>query len=167
MSDYENNGCFCLDELTDGKASLKRLTDDLKTEYPVFLEKRDSASISELHITVKALWNEFSSLLHSLAEYDSGELYRTALKLFDGLKRFDYLGGGNYPALISALYSFADMLPDKESIDAKAAAHLMNRIKMGYFPTDEEHVRLIKQAVKFPESAGKYFRPLLRRGLGA
>lgn len=27
MSDYENNGCFCLDELTDGKASLKRLTD--------------------------------------------------------------------------------------------------------------------------------------------
>ena len=74
MSDYENNGCFCLDELTDGKASLKRLTDDLKAEYPVFLEKRDSASISELHITVKALWNEFSSLLHSVAEYDSGEI---------------------------------------------------------------------------------------------
>ena len=100
MSDYENNGCFCLDELTDGKASLKRLTDDLKTEYPVFLEKRDSDSISELHITVKALQNEFSSLLHSLAEYDSGELYRTALNLFDGLKRFDYLGGGNYPLFL-------------------------------------------------------------------
>ena len=165
MSDYENNGCFCLDELTDGKASLKRLTDDLKTEYPVFLEKRDSASISELHITVKALWNEFSSLLHSIAEYDSGELYRTALKLFDGLKRFDYLGGGNYPALISALYSFSDMLPDKAGIDAKAAAHLMNRIKMGYFPTDEEHVRLIKQAINFPKTQVNILDPCCGEGL--
>ncbi len=165
MSDYENNGCFCLDELTDGKASLKRLTDDLKAEYPVFLERRDSASISELHITVKALWNEFSSLLHSLAEYDSGELYQTALKLFDGLKRFDYLGSGNYPALISALYSFADMLPDKENIDAKAAAHLMNRIKMGYFPTDEKHVRLIKQAVSFPKAQVNILDPCCGEGL--
>ena len=165
MSDYENNGCFCLDELTDGKASLKRLTDDLKTEYPVFLEKRDSASISELHITVKALWNEFSSLLHSLAEYDSGELYRTALKLFDGLNRFDYLGSGNYPALISALYSFAAMLPDKAGIDAKAAAHLMNRIKMGYFPTDEEHVRLIKQAINFPKTQVNILDPCCGEGL--
>ena len=165
MSDYENNGCFCLDELTDGKASLKRLTDDLKTEYPVFLEKRDSASISELHITVKALWNEFLSLLHSLAEYDSGELYRTALKLFDGLKRFDYLGSGNYPALISALYSFADMLPNKKSIDAKAAAHLMNRIKMGYFPTDLEHIRLIKQAVNFPKTQVNILDPCCGEGL--
>lgn len=165
MSDYENNGCFCLDELTDGKASLKRLTDDLKAEYPVFLEKRDSASISELHITVKALWNEFSSLLHSVAEYDSGELYRTALKLFDGLKRFDYLGSGNYPALISALYSFADMLPDKAGIDAKAAAHLMNRIKMGYFPTDEEHVRLIKQAINFPKTQVNILDPCCGEGL--
>lgn len=165
MSDYENNGCFCLDELTDGKASLKRLTDDLKAEYPVFLEKRDSASISELHITVKALWNEFSSLLHSVAEYDSGELYRTALKLFDGLKRFDYLGSGNYPALISALYSFADMLPDKAGIDAKAAAHLMNRIKMGYFPTDLEHIRLIKQAVNFPKTQVNILDPCCGEGL--
>ena len=165
MSDYENNGCFCLDELTDGKASLKRLTDDLKAEYPVFLEKRDSASISELHITVKALWNEFLSLLHSVAEYDSGELYRTALKLFDGLKRFDYLGSGNYPALISALYSFADMLPNKKSIDAKAAAHLMNRIKMGYFPTDLEHIRLIKQAVNFPKTQVNILDPCCGEGL--
>ena len=165
MSDYENNGCFCLDELTDGKAGLKRLTDDLKAEYPVFLEKRDSASISELHITVKALWNEFSSLLHSVAEYDSGELYQTALKLFDVLKRFDYLGGGNYPALISGLYSFAAMLPDKAGIDAKAAAHLMNRIKMGYFPTDEEHVRLIKQAINFPKTQVNILDPCCGEGL--
>ena len=44
------------------------------------------------------------------------------------------------------------MLPDKAGIDAKAAAHLMNHIKMGYFPTDEEHVRLIKQAINFPKT---------------
>ena len=165
MSDCENNGCFCLDELTECGENLKRLIAALNEQYPVYLEKRDYGSISELHITVKALWNEFSSLLHSVAEYDSGELYQTALKLFDVLKRFDYLGGGNYPALISALYSFAAMLPDKAGIDAKAAAHLMNRIKMGYFPTDEEHVRLIKQAINFPKTQVNILDPCCGEGL--
>ena len=165
MSDYENNGCFCLDELTDGKASLKRLTDDLKAEYPVFLEKRDSASISELHITAKALWAEFANILHPLGEYGDENLYSTALKMFEAIQRFGYLNGGNYPALVSALNSFADMLPDKAGIDAKAAAHLMNRIKMGYFPTDEEHVRLIKQAINFPKTQVNILDPCCGEGL--
>lgn len=90
--------------------------------------------------------------MHPLGEYGDEQLYSTALKMFEAIQRFGYLNGGNYPALISALNSFADMLPNKKSIDAKAAAHLMNRIKMGYFPTDLEHIRLIKQAVNFPKS---------------
>lgn len=145
MSDCENNGCFCLDELTECSENLKRLIAALNEQYPVYLEKRDYGSISELHITAKALWAEFANILHPLGEYGDESLYSTALKMFEAVKRFDYLKNGNYPALVSALNSFADMLPNKRSIDAKAAAHLMNRIKMGYFPTDLEH---IKQAVK-------------------
>ena len=57
------------------------------------------------------------------------------------------------------------MLPDKAGIDAKAAAHLMNRIKMGYFPTDEEHVRLIKQAINFPKTQVNILDPCCGEGL--
>ena len=139
MSDCENNGCFCLDELTECGENLKRLIAALNEQYPVYLEKRDYGSISELHITAKALWAEFANILHPLGEYGDENLYSTALKMFEAIQRFGYLNGGNYPALISALNSFADMLPNKKSIDAKAAAHLMNRIKMGYFPIVNIH----------------------------
>lgn len=165
MSDYENNGCFCLDELTECSENLKRLIAALNEQYPVYLEKRDYGSISELHITAKALWAEFANILHPLGEYGDESLYSTALKMFEAIQRFGYLNGGNYPALVSALNSFADMLPNKKSIDAKAAAHLMNRIKMGYFPTDLEHIRLIKQAVNFPKSNVNLLDPCCGEGL--
>ena len=165
MSDCENNGCFCLDELTECSENLKRLITALNEQYPVYLEKRDYGSISELHITAKALWAEFANILHPLGEYGDEQLYSTALKMFEAIQRFGYLNGGNYPALVSALNSFADMLPNKKSIDAKAAAHLMNRIKMGYFPTDLEHIRLIKQAVNFPKTQVNILDPCCGEGL--
>ena len=165
MSDCENNGCFCLDELTECSENLKRLIMALNEQYPVYLEKRDYGTISELHITAKALWAEFANILHPLGEYGDENLYSTALKMFEAIQRFGYLNGGNYPALISALNSFADMLPNKKSIDAKAAAHLMNRIKMGYFPTDLEHIRLIKQAVNFPKTQVNILDPCCGEGL--
>ena len=165
MSDYENNGCFCLDELTECSENLKRLIAALNEQYPVYLKKRDYGSISELHITAKALWAEFANILHPLGEYGDEQLYSTALKMFEAIQKFGYLNGGNYPALVSALNSFADMLPNKKSIDAKAAAHLMNRIKMGYFPTDLEHIRLIKQAVNFPKTQVNILDPCCGEGL--
>ena len=166
MSDCENNGCFCLDELTECSENLKRLITALNEQYPVYLEKRDYGSISELHITAKALWAEFANILHPLGEYGDEQLYSTALKMFEAIQRFGYLNGGNYPALVSALNSFADMLPNKKSIDAKAAAHLMNRIKMGYFPTDLEHIRLIKQAVNFPKTQVNILDPCCGEEIG-
>ena len=163
--------CFCLEELTESKLNLKRLTAALNEQYPLYLSYKGTGSDSEysaiaaLHITATDLWSEFPKILHSLAEYDDEQLYATALKLSDAVKRFDFLKHGNYPALISALSSFADMLPDGKCIDAKAAAHLMNRIKMGYFPTDSEHVKLIKKAVRFPKGRVNILDPCCGEGL--
>lgn len=171
MSDTEMQTCFCLEELTESKVNLKRLTAALNEQYPIYLSYKGTGSDSEysviaaLHITATDLWSEFPKILHSLAEYDDEQLYATALKLSDAVKRFDFLKRGNYSALISALSSFADMLPDGKCIDAKAAAHLMNRIKMGYFPTDLEHVKLIKKAVRFPKGQVNILDPCCGEGL--
>ena len=171
MSNAEMQTCFCLEELTESKVNLKRLTAALNEQYPIYLSYKGTGSDSEysaiaaLHITATDLWNEFPKILHSLAEYDDEQLYATALKLSDAVKRFDFLKRGNYSALISALSSFADMLPDGKCIDAKAAAHLMNRIKMGYFPTDLEHVKLIKSAVRFPKGQVNILDPCCGEGL--
>ena len=171
MSNAQMQTCFCLEELTESKLNLKRLTAALNEQYPIYLSYKGTGSDSEysaiaaLHITATDLWSEFPKILHSLAEYDDEQLYATALKLSDAVKRFDFLKRGNYSALISALSSFADMLPDGKCIDAKAAAHLMNRIKMGYFPTDLEHVKLIKKAVQFPKGQVNILDPCCGEGL--
>ena len=106
MSNAEMQTCFCLEELTESKVNLKRLTAALNEQYPIYLSYKGTGSDSEysaiaaLHITATDLWSEFPKILHSLAEYDDEQLYATALKLSDAVKRFDFLKRGNYSALI-------------------------------------------------------------------
>lgn len=42
--------------------------------------------------------------------------------------------------------------------------HLMNKIKMGYYPTDLEHVKMIKEGLLFPESKVNLFDPCCGEG---
>lgn len=122
-------------------------------------------NLSELHNAAKSLWNVFPELVQNLNEYGDKGLSDAAMKLFVALKQFDYLGNGNYDTLKKTLLTFSDLLPKPASnVDAKSAAHLMNRIKMGYFPTDPEHVDLIKSAVKFPKTKVNVLDPCCGEG---
>lgn len=171
MSNTEMQTCFCLEELEAGKTQLIKLANELDEEYPIYLEHRGSGSgeeysdILQLHLTAKTLWEEIPKLLHSLEEYGDEELIKTAKKMSDAVKKFDYLNGGNYRALVSAINSFAELLPTNSGINAKEASRLMNRIKMGYFPTDSEHVKLIKKAVRFPKGNVNILDPCCGEGL--
>lgn len=171
MSDTEMQTCFCFEELEAGKTQLIKLAEELIEEYPKYLEHRGSGSgeeysdILQLHLTAKTLWEEIPKLLHSLEEYGDEELIKTAKKMSAAVKKFDYLNGGNYRALVSAIISFAELLPTNSGINAKEASRLMNRIKMGYFPTDLEHVKLIKKAVRFPKGQVNILDPCCGEGL--
>ncbi len=169
MTGDETKSCFCLDETEASKAELNRLADELSEIYPLYLEHKSTGSacqdIPQLKTAASALIKEFTKLLHALDEYGDGELTKTARRMSYALARFDYLNGANYEALVSAVKSFACMLPSTGGINAKEAARLMNRIKMGYFPTDPEHVRLIKSAVKFPDRRVNLLDPCCGEGL--
>lgn len=169
MTGDETKSCFCLDETEASKAELNRLADELSEIYPLYLEHKSTGSacqdIPQLKTAASALIKEFTKLLHALDEYGDGELTKTARRMSYALARFDYLNGANYEALVSAVKSFAGMLPSTGGINAKEAARLMNRIKMGYFPTDPEHVRLIKSAVKFPDRRVNLLDPCCGEGL--
>ena len=169
MTGEETKSCFCLNETEVSKAELNRLADELSEIYPLYLEHKITGSacqdIPQLKIAASALIKEFTKLQHALDEYGDGELTKTARRMSCALARFDYLNGANYEALVSAVKSFACMLPSTGGINAKEAARLMNRIKMGYFPTDPEHVRLIKSAVKFPDRRVNLLDPCCGEGL--
>ena len=169
MTGDETKSCFCLDETEASKAELNRLADELSEIYPLYLKHKSTGSacqdIPQLKTAASALIKEFTKLQHALDEYGDGELAKTARRMSYALARFDYLNGANYEALVSAVKSFAGMLPSTGGINAKEAARLMNRIKMGYFPTDPDHVRLIKSAVKFPDRRVNLLDPCCGEGL--
>lgn len=163
---------FCELEIAESTKTILSIANslpELANNYRTALGKNpkiDQINLAELHHAAKSLWNVFPELLQNLNEYGDEEICKVTMKLFVALKQFDYLGKGNYDALKNTLISFTELLPKPESnINAGNAAHLMNRIKMGYFPTDLEHVRLIKSAVKFPKNKVNVFDPCCGEGM--
>ena len=52
-----------------------------------------------------------------------------------------------------------------ETVNTSLIGHLMNNVKMGYYPTDIAHVKLMQNALKFPESRVNLLDPCCGCGL--
>lgn len=52
-----------------------------------------------MQTAVKRLWGEFPGLVQRLCEYGDDELLKTARKLYEALKRYDYLGASDLTPL--------------------------------------------------------------------
>ncbi len=127
--------------------------------------KREYDALIDLQRIVKRLWETFPLLIQQLNEYDDRKLVETAGKLYGVLKKYDYIGVKSYDALCSALKALEDMLPHENTIEAAALGRLMNRVRMGYYPTDLAHVQMIKRALVFPEEAVNLIDPCCGEGL--
>ena len=169
----ENNGAyFCLTEI----AEIKRLFQNtaatlpsLRAQYDKYKGsglKREQDSLVDLHRSVTRLIGTFPTLMQLLNEYDDTELSDLTVKLFPVLKRYDYLGVTDYRPLCNALLAYADKLPDGDAdINTGAIGRLMNRVRMGYFPTDLDHVDILRRAVVFPEQPVNVIDPCCGEGL--
>jgi hypothetical protein len=56
----------------------------------------------------------------------------------------------DYTAFSGALSAFATSLPEHKTVNAAVIGRLMNRVRMGYYPTDPENISHIIRAVAFP-----------------
>lgn len=167
----ETQTCFCLAETAASRQIIGRLREQLpkaRARYDKYKGsglKRERDAIIDLQKIVSRLWEEFPKLIQRLNEYGDQNLIETTRKLYGVLKKYDYLGTPNYAGLSAALKTYEDMLPADDTIDTAALGHLMNRVRMGYYPTDLEHVKIIKKAVIFPESAVNILDPCCGEGL--
>ena len=71
----------------------------------------------------------------------------------------------DYTKLVSALERLKDEIPHNETVNARIIGNLMNNVRMGYYPTDIAHVKMIKSALKFPESSINILDPCCGEGL--
>ena len=56
----------------------------------------------------------------------------------------------DYSKLTAVLKQFADSLPSSQTTNAAVIGRLMNNVRMGYYPTDLDHVELITRGITFP-----------------
>lgn len=169
----ENNGSyFCITEIADTKRLIQNITatlPSLRAQYDKYKStglKREQDSLIDLYRSVTRLLGIFPTLTQQLNEYGDSDLSELTAKLFPVLKGYDYLGVADYTPMCNALLAYAEKLPDGDSnINTAAIGRLMNRVRMGYFPTDLEHVDILRRAVTFPESPVNIIDPCCGEGL--
>ena len=174
MSDNEQHQqtAFCLKEIAESKTLILNLSagfPKIRAAYEKYKGtglKREYDSLVDLRRAVKRLLEEFPALILRLNEYGDSELSKTAERLYGVLKKFNYIGTADYFKLCMALESFANGLPTADhNINTAKLAHLMNRARMGYFPTDLSHVKMLKDAIVFPGEPVNLIDPCCGEGI--
>lgn len=101
-------------------------------------------------------------LLFLECEMTDGAAFCT--KLYGAVKTFHLLTP-DYAKLTAAMRQLAGYIPQEEPAGGRIIGRLMNHVKMGYFPTDLEHVGRIKSALAFPASRVNLLDPCCGCGL--
>lgn len=172
MSGESQEVAFCLKEIGESKSCILSLSSQFPKLREAYFKykgtglKREYDSLIDLHKAVTRLLEEFPTLIQQLNEYGDCELVTTTEKLYGILKKYDYLGPADYSRLCGALEGFANGLPSADhNINMGKLAHLANRARMGYFPTDLSHVEKIKNAMIFPTETVNLIDPCCGEGL--
>ena len=98
------------------------------------------------------------------SESDMMQAAEFANKMYGAVKQFNLMTP-DYTKLVSALERLKDEIPHNETVNARIIGNLMNNVRMGYYPTDIAHVKMIKSALKFPESSINILDPCCGEGL--
>ena len=172
MSDSEQQQtAFCIKEIENSRTLILNLSSQLPRmrlaceKYKGTGLKREYDTLLDLQKAVNRLLEEFPALVLQLNEYGDEELSKTTERLYGVLKKFNWMAP-DYSQLCNALDSFAKGLPTADhNINTAKLAHLMNRARMGYFPTDPSHVERLKEAIAFPEDPVNLIDPCCGEGI--
>lgn len=146
---------FALEQLTDQAQTIKLYADALQVYRQQTAEQLDAGNKSQAFEIYKFLERQRNALVeqvratrpflleleHPLAA--AAEVLANQLAVFQLMTR-------DYSKLTAALKKFADSLPNSQTTNAAIIGRLMNNIRMGYYPTDLDHVELITRGIAFP-----------------
>lgn len=104
----------------------------------------------ELESARKRLSDNILNLKLLFCEADMKEYGIYADKLYTAVSNFNLLTP-EYTKFIGAFKPLLDNIPDNEVTNASVIVRLMNNVRTGYYPTDIEHVKYIKNGIAFPE----------------
>ncbi len=101
-------------------------------------------------------------LLFSESAMEENAVFCT--QLYETVNQFQLLTV-DYSKLVGALRALQNRIPQNETTNARVIGHLMNHVRMGYFPTDLAHVKRIKEALVFPKTGVNLLDPCCGCGM--
>ncbi len=159
--DEENSGQhYALVKLQESVRAVRQAVN----EFPVLRRRIDKyqgnrAKAREAYNDLKQQHGRVLSALRyaalSLLEMELPQMADYSVKLSESIKAFNLMTP-DYTRLCGFLSDYLEKLPIAENTEAKTTSaaiigHLMAGVKMGYYPTDLEHVRYLARGIKFPE----------------
>ncbi|MCI8521263.1 MAG: class I SAM-dependent methyltransferase [Clostridia bacterium] len=112
--------------------------------------ERAREQYQELETSRKRLADNILNLKMLFCEADMETCSIYADKLYAAVSKFHLLTS-DYTKFKEAFKPLLASIPDNEVTDASVVGRLMNNIRTGYYPTDVEHVKMIKNSIVFPE----------------
>lgn len=159
--DEENSGQhYALVRLEESARAVKQAVN----EFPVLRRRLDKykenrAKAREVYNDLKQQQSRVLSALRyaalSLLEMELPQMADYSVKLSESVKAFNLMTP-DYAKFCEFLSDYLVKLPIAENTEARTTSaaiigHLMAGVKMGYYPTDLEHIKYLARGIEFPE----------------
>lgn len=148
---------YVIEKFGEYERSLSDITEAMpikRRAVDIYRGKKQIQRAKDVYAEIEALKEKLLAdiqglrLLFSESETDEGAEFCN--KLYISVKGFNLLTP-DYTKLMNAIKQLSEFIPHTEKATGRTIGHLMNNVRMGYFPTDLSHVSIIKSALKFPE----------------
>lgn len=148
---------YAIAKLEEAARAVKQAANEfplLRKRLKKFKENKSKAReiYNDLKQQKEKLLSALNTAVLSLLETEQSELVEYSIKLSNSVKAFNLMTP-DYSKLCAVLSDYLDKLPITEAKTTNAAiiGRLMSSVKMGYYPTDIEHIKYLEQGIEFPE----------------
>ncbi len=165
-----NERYYVIDQFAEADSSLTSIIEAMpikRKAIDVYRQKNSMQRAKDTYTDLEGLKKKLLAIVKNLrllfSEAEITEGAEFANKLYVSVKGFNLMTP-DYTKLMSAISALKEFIPQTEKANAKVIGNLMNNVKMGYYPTDLAHVRLIKAALTFPDICVNLFDPCCGEG---
>lgn len=147
--------------ITEAMPIKRKAIDIYRQKNNIQRAKDTLADLEQLKIKLLDTVRNLSLLF---CECEMPECAEFAGKLFGAVKNYNLMTA-DYTKFIGAINTLKYQIPHGGEVNAKIIGHLMNNVKMGYYPTEKNHVKIIKSALKFPDGSVNILDPCCGEGI--
>ena len=148
----EEKQLYAIDRLEQAKRTILLAKEEMPAARKKIEKQLQKDPNGALQSQQARLLGALDSCRLSLVEMELPDLAAAALSLEKAVAKFR-LSTPDYSRFCDTLEAFVKGMPDANDKTTSTAiiGRMMNNVKMGFYPTDPEHVKLITKGIEFPD----------------